>query len=107
MTNRHAAGELLAQLLGFLKETAQLLILDAILTVHLFDEQFAVAVNEQRVLRAKLQRMFQSAHESGVFRLVVRHLAEAAGLLDGRFAVTSNDISERRGAGVAARSAVG
>ena len=45
MANDDATREFLSQFLRLLVIATQLLIFDAILAVHLFDEQFAIAVN--------------------------------------------------------------
>src|SRR5438045_5887882 len=59
------------------------------------------------MMRAEFERVFEGADEGGVFGLVVGHLAEAAGLLDGVGAVGFDNVGERRRAGVATRGAVG
>jgi tRNA threonylcarbamoyladenosine biosynthesis protein TsaB len=97
--------ELPQQPLRFGVQRLQILVLDAVLTVHLLHQQFAVAEDREPV-SAQSGQALQSADQGGVFGDVVGGLTQAARFLQRRFAGARNDEGVRRRARVTASRAV-
>ena len=91
---------------GLFVKGFQPLIFHAILPIHLLDEQLAVAVDVQGMMRPEALGVFQRANEGSVLGLIVGRFADAAGFLDWGRALALDDIGKSRRSRIAARTAV-
>src|SRR5260370_42437337 len=85
-------AELQALLLGLVVQEPELIVLNAILAIHLLDEQLAVALDDQ-AFAAQLGSPLQGLHQGGIFRDVVGRFAETGSFLIHRLAVADNYVS--------------
>ena len=91
--------EVLHQVFGLAEKDFQSGVLDSVLAVHLFDQQLAVAVDDEAP-RRKFRGPAEGADQRGVFGHVVRGFAEAIRFFDVRLTIASDDVGEGRRAGV-------